>query len=296
KAEVFVDADARFMALMSENDTARHGLTTDNLLFALEQSRRFLMQGLDDETVLDLEKQMTPIADLKPSVEAVGDGVVRLKMMAGDKLLFSKLFPDEIDAQAAGQSYSEGLIGWNLSKTAVTPKGIQYLIYRADSTYRANIVRITPEQGGGMMGIALHVYRDGKQVFAKFRLFPQAVEEGNAFFDGLGATDSQPNDETLYGPLLTLEEGEGVFTGESPSDEEVAAGDEFVKNNIKTTVVPAPNVIPPGFKVWVYVDKRFIVEILKDQNQGGFVFTHPQAVARAKDLLEKLQGWRVVGN
>jgi hypothetical protein len=255
------------------------------------------MEGLDDKTVLDLEKEMTPIAELKQSVETVSVGVVRLKLEARDKLVFSQLFPDEIDARAAGQSYLEGLIGWKLFEGEPTaPKGIQYLIYRKDSVHRANIARITPEQGGGVMGIALHVYRHGKQIFGKFRLFPQAVEEGNQYFDGLQPRGDSTISEMFYGSPLVLEESEPSALGEMPSGEPApTVADEFVKNNIKTTVVPAPNVIPPGFKVRVYVNNTFIVEILKDQNQGGFVFTHPQAVARAKDLLEKLQGWLIFG-
>ena len=174
-------------------------------------------------------------------------------------------------------------------------KGILHLIFRTDSVIRTNVVRITPEKGGGMIGIALHVYRNGKQIFAKFRLFPQAVEEGNQFFDAKGqppesdSADSEMFDQTPW-PLGEEEPGGVEETDEVK--QATTADEQFVKNNIKTVVTPASNVIPPGFKVRVFVDNKFIVEILKDQNQGGFVFTHPQAVARAKDLLEKLQGWK----
>lgn len=273
KADLCADDTGHFLLLFSEDGNSMGSSVAQDLGSGLELAQSFLLESLDREAVDAELANAAAIAGVNYSVEEVAAAVYRLDFLAGKEKLFSSLFQDETEARAVGAEYMQGLNGWSLHLQTWTPpsRPSTGLIYRQNSTHKAWIVRVTPGTWGGMMGIALRVYHGQNMIFGKFRLFPKAVEEGNVYV---------PLEEAAEGPAAVPEP---ALDGDT--------GFEFSRNNIKTKVVQLPNVLPPGYKVVVYVDGRTITQLMKDQNHGGYTYTLSQAISRAKSLVNALQGW-----
>ncbi|WP_456474013.1 hypothetical protein [Candidatus Pyrohabitans sp.] len=296
EAEVSVDNDSTFMIRLLENGSVSDCLVTGNLIYGLGKANEYLFENFTADKVTELEREIKPIDDLRYDVETVSDGAYRLKFLVKEKVLFSKLFPSKLKADMEARRHLWALEGWKLAEEKVRSPGrpSTFWIGRGNRTHKAHIVYISPGQWGGMFGLALRVYKRPNQlIYARFKLFPQAVELGNSFVPSDQRTASPPASEEnrgeYYGAPLTLqieESNTGVASGESGR-----AVYEFKKGNIKTTITPTTNILPPGYWVNIYVDGRHITSICKDTNHGGFTYTLSQAIGKARELLESLQGW-----
>ena len=195
-----------------------------------------------------------------------------------------------------GESYQDVLQGWKLVIKAPRTRGLEPLISRHNGTHRALVARFQPAGQSGMMGIVLQLYAGEKLIFSRFRLLPQALEQANSLVPiGPGGSLSVPDlgEPDLYGPdLETLISKPGKEKITPPKS--VLTGYAYSLANIRTVVVRVTDVTPPGFGVLIFVDGFYITHVLKDQDQGGFVYTLPRAIKKAQDLLARLQGWTSV--
>ena len=117
-------------------------------------------------------------------IQTLSPGAVRATFTVREQFLFSKVFPSELDAEMMSESYSNALQGWRLSRRKngiVVPTAFP-LLHRQNETHRAEILQITSQTSGAVMGSALQVREiDGPLIYERLRLFPQAVIQGNTF-------------------------------------------------------------------------------------------------------------------
>ena len=292
RAYCCVDTESNFLVLLFQKRTHVDSFVTNDFLFGVGHAYSFLMENRELDVLARHATEIKPLAKATSDITLLSPGMVRVDLRSGKKLLFTRYVSNELDAQMIAESYLDAMRGWTLCKRAPKIKGVEALITRVNGNQRADIVRFLPLGANHMTGFALQIHDGEKLIFSRFRLFAPAVEQGNALVPaGQLAALAMPEAEgNAYGPEL---KSNTVFDqpGEPEPPAEDHMGYAYEQGGIRTVVAHARETHPPGFAVLVYVDGKFITRVLKDHDQGGFVYTLPRAIKKAQVLLTSLQGW-----
>ncbi|MDJ0841540.1 MAG: hypothetical protein QNK37_33845 [Acidobacteriota bacterium] len=286
------DTESNFLILLFNKRTHVDSFVTNDFLFGVGHAYSFLMENRELDILERHAAEIESPANVFTDITSMSPGVVRLDMKTGKKLLFSRYLSNELDAQMMAESYLDALRGWSLCKRAPKVKGIEPLLTRVNGNQHADIVRFLPLGSNHMTGFALRIHNGDQLIFSRFRLFGQAVEQGNSLVPaGKKAALVMPEiEDKIAGPELKLTTRFDQPGEVEPNDADYT-GYAYEQGGIRTVVAHAREVHPPGFAVLVFVDGKFITRVLKDQDQGGFVYTLPRAIKKAQDLLSSLQGW-----
>jgi len=293
KAYCCADTESNFLILLVRKRTHVDSYVTNDFLFGIGHAHTFLMGNCDLGGLQRHAEETKPIARVETEIISLTPGVVRLDFKTKDELLFTKFFTSELDAQMMGESYLDVLQGWKLAKKAPRTRGLEPLISREKGAHRALVARFQPAGQSGMMGIVLQLYAGEQLIFARFRLFPQAIEQANSLLPTKGGKLTVPlmGEPDQFGPDLETQICPATKDQMTPP-KSVLTGYAYSLENIRTVVVRLTEVSHPGFGVLIFVDGYYITYVLKDQDQGGFVYTLPRAIKKAQDLLTQLQGWK----
>jgi hypothetical protein len=288
-AYLCADQAGNFLVLLFESDQCVNCFVTEDLLFGIGHAHSYLMKDHSLAEIEALAQDSEPIRGLKTRIDSIAEDAAKLTLLLRGKELFSKVFDSLLTAEMVADSYLAALQGWGAVKARQkVTAAVQVLAVRENDQLCAQILRLEP---AGATGIVLRLLQAGEEVLLRFGLFPRAVEQSNA----LVVVDQQRQ--------VVFREGEPVRVGaplilevQDFQPEPVAQGGEeplfeYALKNVRTVVAPASVRKPPGFRVDIFLDGHFLTSVLKDQNQGGYSYTLPQAIKKAQDLLKKLQHW-----
>lgn len=295
RAYCCADEESNFLILLYNKRTQVDSFVTTDFLYGLGHAYSFLLADQPFEVVEQHAAQIKPPAGIEARVALLSPGMARLDVLSGGRRLFTKFQPGELDAQMMGDSYLGALEGWDLAKKAPKTQGMEPLIAKTSGRYRAEILRFLPVGEGHHSGLALQLLDGDEVVHFRLRLFTQAIEQGNGLLPREGGSLAWPDHGEPPARGLSLKLPRNDVTGGSREpDHALHTGYAYEQAGARTVVARAPQEGDAAYAVLVYVDNCFITRVVKDQDQGGFVYTLPRAIKKAQDLLPSLVGWEAI--
>ncbi len=289
-----VDRESNFLTLVAGDNEPMGSFMTRDFLFGIGYANSLLMDGLSLHEITEFANSLKKMKTVDTLIEA-NTGAARLVLCHKNQTLFEKVFSHLVDAEMMGESYIDALQGWKITrkKNSVTRAALEPILVRRNETHHGQICRIRYGTTGS--GVLLRVWEGDKLILESLGLFAQAVGRGNTLIPHKpprGVIRLSPSLTPLFGAPLILENHKTRVLEDLDDESDI----RYTLNKVETRVTTFKQASSPGFRVTVRIDGEPVASLVRDHDEGGLVYTLPQAIKRAQSLLTCLQGWELAEN